>query len=130
MIRSAKRWSRAWVSTAAASFVFALCGCGGGGSAPSVTSSTEEATVHGKVSIEGKPASSGKVSFDASNINRKSAPIVSADIGKDGTYTIKTMVGPNRVSVEAPQTAGQVFAEQSLDVKGGDNSFDPDFKKP
>jgi hypothetical protein len=74
-------------------------GCGGG-SAPAVSSSMTEATVSGTVTIKGKPATGGQILFDPSNINRRDARPRTAAIGKDGSYTVTTLVGENLVSVE------------------------------
>ncbi len=46
-----------------------------------------------QVTVNGKKASGGTILFDPLNVNRKSASAASAEIGKDGTYTIKTLVG-------------------------------------
>ena len=104
--------------------VIACWGCGGG--APSVSSSSEEAEVKGTVRIKGKPATGGQVLFDPSNINRKSAPIATAAIGKDGSYELKTLVGDNAVRVNAPEVArdpnlmGNI---QPVNVKSGENTI-------
>jgi hypothetical protein len=74
----------------------AAWGCGGGGP-PSVSGSDKEATVRGTVTIKGKPATTGEVTFDPANINRPNAKIQTSPIGKDGTYTVKTLVGENTV---------------------------------
>jgi hypothetical protein len=99
-------------------------GCGGGaspGSAP-----VEEATVHGKVTIKGVLAKGGTIYFDPTNASRQSAPVASAGIGKDGTYTIKTLVGENRVNVETPETRNEpdLSTPEPFDVKSGDNTLD------
>src|SRR4051794_10924741 len=62
---------------------------GGGCGDSSTSSSSTEATVHGTVTIKGKPASSGMVEFNPANINRKDVRAVSAPIGKDGSYSLK-----------------------------------------
>src|SRR4051812_32749464 len=77
-------------------------GCGGTGT-PSVSSSSEEATVKGTVAVRGKPATKGEITFDPTNINRRKAPVAKATIEKDGSYTLKTLVGENSVSVTNPQ---------------------------
>ena len=99
-------------------------GCGGG--APSVTSSSEEATVHGTVKIKGKPASTGKVTFDPSNVSRRTAPVATGDIKKDSTYSVRTLVGANSVSVTTPETQKDPklgYNTTSYDVKSGDNTY-------
>ncbi|MBX6315190.1 MAG: hypothetical protein IRY99_20115 [Isosphaeraceae bacterium] len=98
-------------------------GCSG---KPPVSSSTEEATVTGKVFIKGKPATGGKVVFDPANYQRKDVTARTADIQKDGTYTIKTLVGGNMVRVDSPEAAaaGGSYATINYDVKSGENQFD------
>ena len=59
-------------------------GCGDG--KPSVSASMNEATVRGKVSIDGKPVTQGSVFFDAANYRRKLVPARQVPIAKDGTY--------------------------------------------
>src|SRR4051794_21185477 len=78
-------------------------GCGGGGSAPAVSSSLTEATVSGTVTIKGKPATKGDVTFDPANSQRNVAAR-SAPIGADGTYTVTTLLGGNTVRVTSPET--------------------------
>jgi hypothetical protein len=77
-----------------------LAGWGCDNGTPSVSGSTEEATVKGSVTIKGKPATGGQILFDPSNINRRDARPRTAAIGKDGSYTVTTLVGENLVSVE------------------------------
>jgi len=105
-----------------------LVGCGDG--PPSVSGSTSEATVHGTVKYKGQPVSDGTIAFDPTNINRKGAPIASAPIGKDGTYTIKTLVGPNSVSVQLPTQAksdpGIAMYAVGYEVPSGDSTLDVD----
>ena len=105
-------------------------GCGA--STPPVSTSAEEATVHGSVTIHGKPASGGKVFFNPTNIKRPNAPTATADIGQDGAYTLKTLVGENQVSVETPETKKDVSLASAmvLDVKSGDNSFNIPLPSP
>ncbi len=107
---------------AALPFVF---GCeGGGGSGPSASSATTEANVSGTVTIAGKPADSGELVFDPSNINRKTAPTFKAAIGKDGSYSTKTLVGENTVylrGVAAEKNRDRGMFRKNVDVKAGDN---------
>ena len=91
------RMSKWAVLLAAASTIVPVAGCGTG--APSVSSSTEEVTVQGTVTIEGKPATSGEVVFDPSNVHRKFAGASTGPIGPDGSYSLKTLAGENRISV-------------------------------
>jgi hypothetical protein len=98
-------------------------GCGGG--TPSVSSSTEEAAVKGTVTVKGKPATTGVVVFDPSNINRKGETSRTAEIGADGSFAITTLVGENMVSVRGPFVgkAGLATSRKMFDVKSGENTF-------
>ena len=114
-------------SLAVASTLALAPGCGNG--APSVSSSATEATVSGKVTIRGKPVAKGKISFDPSNINRKDATPTTADLGADGSYTLKTLVGVNQVTFLGPPFVKEQEIQDArfqLDVKAGENSFSPD----
>jgi len=75
-------------------------GCGSG--RPSVDTSTSEGTVRGTVKVRGKPVTAGKISFDPSNVARKSEPARTAPIGSDGSYTVKTLIGLNQVTFSGP----------------------------
>jgi hypothetical protein len=99
----------------------------GGCSSPASTSSDQEATVHGTVVVKGKRAALGKVLFNPANINRKAAPTASADIAKDGTYTIKTLVGRNKVSISTHETVHDPVLQYNssyFEVKPGDNTYE------
>jgi hypothetical protein len=92
---------------------------------PPVDTTTQEATVHGVITINGKAVTSGRVVFDAANIKRKVEPR-KAEIGKDGSYSIKTLVGENVVKLEANQVTKANLEAQfiSTKVEPGDNTFD------
>jgi hypothetical protein len=108
-------------------------GLGGGCGSPSTTSSTAEATVHGTVKLKGKLLTSGKVFFNPSNVNRKDVAAVTAEIGKDGTYTIKTLVGRNVVSVSAPETVKDPVLQYNSvthNFTEGDSTYDIDVTPP
>jgi hypothetical protein len=92
---------------------------------PPVDTSTEEATVHGIITIKGKPVTSGRVVFDPANIKRNTEPR-KADIGKDGSYSIKTMVGENIVKLESKEVMKANLETQFISTKvaSGDNTFD------
>lgn len=107
-------------------------GCGGAGTPP-VESSRTEAKVSGTVKIRGKAATKGKVTFDPSNIRRKDVAPSTAAIGKDGTYTITTLIGENSVFVETPETERDSRLGsnvQNLNVQVGDNTFDIQIPPP
>ena len=106
--------------------LLAVWGCGGGGSAPSVSSSRTEATVSGTVTIKGKPATKGEVTFDPANSQRNVAART-APISGDGTYTVTTLVGGNIVRVATPETTRDPqlqFNETTFDVQSGTNTLD------
>lgn len=113
---------RAWV-VGAMSVAF-LSGCGEG--RPDVESSTEEAKVTGKVVIQGKAATGGKIIFDPSNVERKMARVTTADIGPDGTYSVSTLIGDNVVRVEGREAekAGVQLDLVPVDIKRGENQVD------
>jgi hypothetical protein len=105
-------------------------GCGGSPDAPS---SHEQATVHGTVKIEGKHATSGTVEFNPANVNRKDAPSATSPIGNDGTYSVKTLVGGNAITVTAPEITKKPVLERampSFDVQSGDNTFNIEISPP
>jgi hypothetical protein len=79
--------------------LIAAIGCDSG--APPVSTSTEEGTVTGTVTIRGKKVSKGQVVFDPSNYQRQ-APARTVEIQKDGTYSVTTLVGQNSVQVVSP----------------------------
>jgi hypothetical protein len=89
--------------------------------------SSEEANVKGRVTIRGKPATGGEISFDPANTKRPNEIARRAAIGKDGTYTVKTLVGNNAVRISFPgmeRDRELGSAEQSFEVKPGENQFD------
>jgi hypothetical protein len=101
-------------------------GCGDG--KPWVDTSLTEATVSGTVSVKGTPASGGKILFNPSNAKR----IVgtrTAEIGPDGSYTIRTLTGDNRVSFEgevATKNIGVGLIKEYANVASGENHVDFD----
>ena len=114
------------VGVTAAGVLLAGWGCGDG-STPAVSSSTTEATVSGTVTIKGKPATKGEVTFDPANVNRKSAPLATAKINEEGTYTVTTLVGSNVVRVATPETTRDPklqYNETTFDVQSGTNKLD------
>ncbi|HWE39285.1 MAG TPA: hypothetical protein VG406_22235, partial [Isosphaeraceae bacterium] len=79
----------------------AVWGCGD--SAPSTDTSSTPATVSGTITLKGKPATQGKVTFNPANVNRKTVPSATVDIGKDGSYKVSTLTGENTVTVDTPE---------------------------
>jgi hypothetical protein len=99
--------------------------------APAISGSTEEATVKGTVRIRGKPATNGVVSFRTSNVNRPNVPLKEAPIGKDGSYTVTTLVGQNFVEVSCKElftAKNRVLLEneQLVNINSGENTLDID----
>jgi hypothetical protein len=112
-----------WGVVALAAALFVGGGCGGGGGAPAVSSSMEEATVTGPVTVHGKPLTKGEIAFDPANVDRKVAPRT-APIGSDGAYTIKTLIGENSVTVRGPaidRDPDLALNQRMVDVQSGDN---------
>ena len=110
-----------WEIVGLAAALFVGWGCGSG--APPVDSSMEEVTVQGTVTARGKSVTRGVITFDPSNIERPVGPRT-APIGKDGTYTIKTLTGKNSVIVEGPTIARDpnlAMNQTTVDVKSGEN---------
>jgi hypothetical protein len=95
---------------------------------PSVDSSTTEATVTGVILVKGKPATGGEIQFDPSNVDRPVGPR-SAPIGKDGSYSIKTYTGYNRIGFIgsiAVENPGLFRSKLAFEVKKGENHKDFD----
>ena len=100
-------------------------GCSSG--TPYAESSRKQATVTGSVTSQGKPVTTGKVIFDPANVNRPNEPAAMAEIGKDGRYEVKTLIGANRVTVAMPgrrTPAGSPYVQQICEVQSGNNTFD------
>jgi hypothetical protein len=108
----------------AGTFILAMEGCGD--SPPSVSGSTAKATVTGKVTANGSPVTSGEVIFNPANINRKDAPTAKATLGKDGSYSVETLVGENQVQVMSPSftTRELQYNDQPYTVPSGGGTFD------
>jgi hypothetical protein len=102
-----------------------VLGCSGTKVNPEATGSTAEATVQGTVKVRGKLVTKGEVVFDPANINRPTAPVHKAPIGKDGKYSLKTLVGPNTVTVESKETLGDSTLQtgDQYIVQAGENTF-------
>jgi hypothetical protein len=91
----ARRHAVRWVALA----LWMVGGGCGNPFGPAFSSSMEEATVKGIVRVRGKPVTNGQITFRPANVNRRNAPTQNAPIGKDGSYTVKTLVGENSVIV-------------------------------
>ncbi len=105
-----------------------IVGCGG--EKASVDTATTEVTVKGTVRLQGKPLDKGTVTFNPSNYARKVAPR-QAGIGKDGTYSVTTLVGRNEVLVDSPQIRKDprlAYKRFTFTVQDGASPFDIDVK--
>ncbi len=121
------RMRRSMAVLLTAGSAWALGGCGD--SPPSVDSTKTEATVKGVVKIGGAPATEGEISFNPANSKRPDEPARTAPIGKDGTYTVKTLTGENEVRLGgsiAKKNSMLQREKRSLNVKSGENTFDFD----
>jgi hypothetical protein len=95
----------------------------------------EEATVKVTVRVHGKPVNNGSVVFNCVNIRRPNATMPQANINKDGTYEIKTLVGQNYVELSCKELAtakNRVYADTQIPVmvKSGENTIDLDPTTP
>ena len=125
------RFPRAIMVLAASGLVAIGSGCEGG--KPAVDSSTEEATVKGVVTFKGKAVTKGEIAFDPSNYQRKMAAASRAPIGADGRYSIKTLVGENKVSFAIPETARDPKLQDLMlprVIKSGENTLDFELPPP
>jgi hypothetical protein len=101
-------------------------GCGDG--KPSIDTSLTEATVTGVVTAKGVPVPKGTINFNPSNSGRI-VPTRTAEIGPEGTYTIKTYTGDNLVTYGGELAAKHVGVGLRRDfatVQSGENKFDFD----
>ncbi|WP_165073770.1 hypothetical protein [Paludisphaera rhizosphaerae] len=114
MLRNKINWAIPVAAALACGLLLAGCDTG----APSVSASTDEVAVKGTVKIGGKPATGGEIMFDPSNVKRKFAGIRSAKIGEDGTYTVTTLYGGNKISIRTPQIDVSADLAPSDDAKG------------
>jgi hypothetical protein len=120
---------RCFLSVWVAAPAMILAGCGSG--APYVEGSQEEATVKGTVKVRGKPLAGGEVHFNPSNSKRQVGGR-DAPIATDGTFTVKTLLGQNIVTVTPPKTRtkaqyGLEYEEKTVDIKSGENALDLEF---
>jgi hypothetical protein len=92
---SARLWRLVGLITTTMTVVASGCG------EPATPERTTEATVKGTVTVKGRPLTGGKVTFDSGG-NRPDAKDNTSPIGPDGTFSVKTLAGENRVVVDAP----------------------------
>jgi hypothetical protein len=115
-------------------FAIVLPGCELQGGAPPVSSSLEEATVKGTVRLHGKVIDNGNIVFHCANIKRPNAGVRETSIGKDGAYSVQTLVGGNTVELQCrelrdPKTRRPIPYELHFDVESGENTLDMDIDK-
>lgn len=118
--RDAFLWAMTFLSWAANP------GCGDG--KPSIDTSLTEATVTGVVTAKGVPVTGGTINFNPSNSGRI-VPTRTAEIGSDGTYTLKTYTGDNLVTYGGELAAKHVGVGLKRDyasVQPGENKLDFD----
>lgn len=115
-----------WKLLSASAILLGAWGCGD--APPSVSSSTEEVQVKGKVTYKGKELLKGKVQFEAANIARPDAPTFTFDVQDDGSYTGTTLIGENNVSViPPPKTKGEFPPyRETVTLTAGENTVDVD----
>lgn len=94
-----------------------------------MSDSREEATVRGVVTLRGTPLNNGRVLFSPVNIKRADAQPRQATIGKDGTYSLTTLVGDNLVQIDCkellqPKNRAIADTERSVKVNAGENVID------
>jgi hypothetical protein len=122
------RYARSWFTPALGSTLLA-CTWGCSSSAPSVDTTTAEATVSGTVRVRDKPMDGGEIAFDPTNYKRTDETARKAIIGKDGTYSITTLQGRNSVRIFGPMVQKEPqlgYGMQTLDVQPGENTFNID----
>jgi hypothetical protein len=120
---------RVSIACTAAILLVAVAGCSSNPAASALTSSMEEATLHGTVRVNGKPVNNGTVSFRTAHINRPNSPTKNVTINKDGSYLVTTVIGENYVEVtckelNAKDTKKFRGNEQLIMVQSGDNTVD------
>jgi hypothetical protein len=106
-----------------------------GGGCNNFSSSGEEATVKGIVRVRGKPVTNGQITFRALNVNRRNPPTQIAPIDKDGSYTVKTLVGENSVIVVCKELftrKNQAIVDleegQMVKIQSGENAVNIDLE--
>ena len=100
-----------------------------------VESSMEEAVVKGTIKARGTLLVGGQVNFNAVNSKRQIGART-APIGKDGSFTLKSVVGPNIVTVLSAkfasksrknQVVGLEYDEKTVILEPGEQTIDLDF---
>jgi hypothetical protein len=107
----------------------AAWGCGGTREADPASAPKTDANVSGRVTIKGRPADKGRITFEPLAVSG-GLPVGSnvAQVGKDGAYTITTKTGSNDVTVSGigDPAAGSGYNKTSFEVQPGSNTLNID----
>lgn len=128
-----RRFTRLGLESVVGLLLVVSVGCGSEVPAQ-ISGSTEEATIKGKVLVNGKPVKGGELNFRVANANRPGAGSRTAKIGSDGSYSVTTLVGQNYVEVDSvkelqtPKLRRYLDDDTPLHVpSGGSDSLDISF---
>jgi len=117
-----------WTLLAASAFLTLAWGCSNG--TPPVSSSDQEVQVKGKVTFKGKELLKSKVQFETANINRPNAPAFTYEVQDDGSYSGKSLIGENSITVIPPPNwkgKGEFPMNRKVEVLvDGENTIDID----
>lgn len=117
-------------SLVASAALIALSGCGGNEAPkPAADNSPKsDATVNGTVTINGKAASRGRLTFEPLGPNGIPVSAQVTQVGKDGNYTITTKTGDNDVTISNTGDAAldSGYNKTSIAVKPGTNTLNID----
>src|SRR5262245_26881453 len=116
----------------ASAALITTAGCGAEQRTGEGAAAKTEATVTGKITIKGKPASKGRVTIEPLGANGIPTGSKVAEVGKDGTYTVTTTPGQNDVTVSSTgdAAADSGYNKTSIDAKPGSNTLDLDLPLP
>jgi hypothetical protein len=101
-------------------------GCGGEAPKPATDNSPKsEATVTGTVTINGKPASKGRLNFEPLGSDGMPTGSQVTQVSKDGTYNVTTKTGDNDVTISSTGNAAidSGYNKTKFTVKPGTNSL-------
>jgi hypothetical protein len=96
---------------------------------PVIEKASSYAKVSGKVTVKGKPAKKGKVTFDLANASPLAGSSRTAEVKDDGTYEAEAPVGKNSVVVggTGDPVADGSYNSTTYEVKpGSGNTLDLD----
>ena len=124
------RSTRCLWTLAASTTLWAVGGCGGaekaGGGAAAAPK--VEATVSGTVTVKGKAASKGRLTFEPLGANGIPTGSHVAQVSKDGAYTVTTATGSNDVTISGTGDAAvdSSYNKMTFEVKPGSNALNVD----